>query len=74
VRVFQAAVVTGLRKIRVVEVLLADPESLGNDALETDIYLLRDQLTSDRRVLADGACHSGSGVFGGGEGLADLGG
>jgi hypothetical protein len=27
-----------------VELLLADPESLENDALETDLYLLRDKL------------------------------
>ncbi len=27
-----------------VELLLADPESLGNDALETDLYILRDKL------------------------------
>ena len=27
-----------------VEVLLADPQSLGNDGLETDLYILRDQL------------------------------
>ena len=27
-----------------VEVLLADPETLGNDALEGDLYILRDQL------------------------------
>jgi hypothetical protein len=27
-----------------VEVLLADPEALGNDALEGDLYILRDQL------------------------------
>ena len=27
-----------------VEVLLADPEALGNDALEADLYILRDQL------------------------------
>jgi hypothetical protein len=27
-----------------VEVLLADPETLGNDALERDLYILRDQL------------------------------
>jgi hypothetical protein len=26
-----------------IEVLLADPESLGNDALEGDLYLLRDK-------------------------------
>jgi hypothetical protein len=28
-----------------VELLLADPESLGNDALETDLYILRDKLS-----------------------------
>jgi hypothetical protein len=27
-----------------VEVLLADPEALGNDALEGDLYILRDNL------------------------------
>lgn len=27
-----------------IEVLLADPEALGNDALEGDLYILRDQL------------------------------
>jgi hypothetical protein len=27
-----------------VELLLADPESLGNDALEADLYILRDRL------------------------------
>jgi len=27
-----------------VEILLADPEALRNDALEADLYLLRDQL------------------------------
>jgi hypothetical protein len=27
-----------------VEVLLAEPEALGNDALEGDLYILRDQL------------------------------
>lgn len=32
-------------KLLAVEVLLANPEALGNDALETDLYLLRDQLT-----------------------------
>jgi hypothetical protein len=32
-------------RLLAVEVLLADPETLGNDALETDLYLLRDQLT-----------------------------
>jgi hypothetical protein len=32
-------------RLLAVEVLLADPEALGNDALETDLYLLRDPLT-----------------------------
>jgi hypothetical protein len=27
-----------------VDLLLTSPESLGNDALETDLYVLRDQL------------------------------
>jgi hypothetical protein len=27
-----------------VDLLLADPESLGNDALEGDLYILREQL------------------------------
>ena len=31
-------------RLLAVEVLLAEPELLGNDALETDLYLLRDQL------------------------------
>jgi hypothetical protein len=30
-----------------VEVLLIDPEALGNDALEGDLYILRDQLTGE---------------------------
>lgn len=31
-----------------VELLLADPESLGNDALEADLYILRDTLNGVR--------------------------
>ena len=31
-------------RLLAVEVLLADPEALRNDALETDLYILRDQL------------------------------
>ncbi len=31
-------------RLLAVEVLLADPETLGNDALETDLYILRDRL------------------------------
>jgi hypothetical protein len=31
-------------RLLAVEVLLADPETLANDALETDLYILRDRL------------------------------
>jgi hypothetical protein len=31
-------------RLLAVEVLLADPEALCNDALETDLYILRDRL------------------------------
>jgi hypothetical protein len=31
-------------RLLAIEVLLADPEVLHNDALEGDLYLLRDQL------------------------------
>jgi hypothetical protein len=31
-------------RLLAVEILLADPETLGNDALEMDLYLLRDRL------------------------------
>jgi hypothetical protein len=31
-------------RLLAVEVLLTAPEALGNDALETDLYILRDQL------------------------------
>lgn len=31
-------------RLLAVEVLLADPEALRNDALEGDLYILRDQL------------------------------
>jgi len=31
-------------RLLAVEVLLADPAALGNDALEADLYILRDQL------------------------------
>jgi len=31
-------------RLLAVEILLADPEALRNDALEADLYLLRDQL------------------------------
>jgi hypothetical protein len=31
-------------RLLAVEVLLDDPEALGNDALESDLYILRDRL------------------------------
>ena len=34
----------GRRVAWALDVLLADPEALGNDALETDLYLLREKL------------------------------
>lgn len=35
---------TAKARLLAAEVLLAEPELLGNDALETDLYILRDQL------------------------------
>jgi hypothetical protein len=35
-------------RLLAVEVLLADPEALGNDALEGDLYILRDQLRGNQ--------------------------
>jgi hypothetical protein len=35
---------TAKARLLAVEVLLAEPELLGNDALETDLYILRGQL------------------------------
>ena len=37
--------VTAQARLLAVEILLAEPELLDNDALETDLYLLRDHLT-----------------------------
>jgi hypothetical protein len=31
-----------------VEVLLAEPEEVGNDALEGDLYILRDKLRTEQ--------------------------
>jgi len=38
-----------------VEVLLADPEALHNDALEGDLYILREQLADAEPVAHRGA-------------------
>ncbi|HEX3964085.1 MAG TPA: hypothetical protein VHZ03_46810 [Trebonia sp.] len=40
----QLEIVT-LPRLLAVEVLLAEPEALGDDVLETCLYLLRDRLT-----------------------------
>jgi hypothetical protein len=50
-------------RLLAVEILLADPESLGNDALETDLYILRDQLRTGSGAAADeAASHTGKGI------------
>jgi hypothetical protein len=36
--------ITATARLLAVEVLLAEPETLGNDALEADLYILRDRL------------------------------
>jgi hypothetical protein len=36
--------VTARARLLAVEVLLAEPELLGNDALEGDLYILREKL------------------------------
>jgi hypothetical protein len=36
-----------------VEVLLADPESLGDDVLESCLYILRDRLRKDKQNTRD---------------------
>jgi hypothetical protein len=45
---------TAKARLLAVEVLLAEPELLGNDALETDLYFLRDKLLQGAGVTVDG--------------------
>ena len=49
-------------RLLAVEVLLADPESLGNDALETDLYILRDQLRARPDHAEEAAPQTGKGI------------
>ena len=49
-------------RLLAVEVLLADPQSLGNDALETDLYILRDQLRAGSGPADEAAPHTGNGI------------
>jgi len=44
-------------RLLAVEVLLADPDSLGNDALETDLYILRAQLRAGPDAADEAASH-----------------
>ena len=44
--------VTASTRLLAVEILLAEPELLGNDALETDLYILRENL----RATAGSPC------------------
>jgi hypothetical protein len=37
-------------RLLAVEVLLAEPEALGNDALEGDLYILLDQLRAEQQA------------------------
>jgi hypothetical protein len=39
-----AALPAHAARLLAIEILLADPEALANDALEGDLYLLRDKL------------------------------
>jgi len=49
-------------RLLAVEVLLADPDSLGNDALETDLYILRAQLRAGPDHADEAARTTGNGI------------
>jgi hypothetical protein len=44
--------ITAPARLLAVEVLLAEPELLGNDALEVDLYVLRDDLRAKVEAAA----------------------
>jgi hypothetical protein len=44
--------ITAPARLLAVEVLLAEPELLGNDALEADLYVLRDHLRTRAEAAA----------------------
>ena len=48
--------ITARARLLAVEVLLAEPELLGNDALEGDLYILRDTLRTKLQATP-GAAH-----------------
>jgi hypothetical protein len=50
-----------LVRLLAVEVLLTHPEELGNDALETDLYILRDQLRAAVQSSAMPSAPKGAG-------------
>ena len=45
-------------RLLAVEVLLSEPELLGNDALEADLYILRDKLRRAAAWDGRGQCRS----------------
>ena len=47
--------VTARARLLAVEVLLAEPELLGNDALEGDLYILRDALRAKLQAAPEAA-------------------
>jgi len=46
-------------RLLAVEVLLADPAALHNDALETDLYILRDRLQPEPSANVADPQHAG---------------
>ena len=46
-------------RLLAVEVLLAEPEALNNDALEGDLYILRDKLQAEQSAQSAGGAGDG---------------